>query len=241
MARKEVVSVKQYSEMETMLRVWSVEEIKDLMGRRAVYSANEERDRELNELWVSEPQHMATASFGRNTGYYVGLDAIRDYYVESHRRRIASLGGVGYMECHAVSSPYVRLAEDGQSARGLWYSIGQETYPGPDGTVKALWVHDKVAADFLLEEDGWKIWHLVLSNDVWHPAGVPMGAMPVKLPPEMDWIAQEFGTPTVPMQVHNPLYLWSDDYPAMPKPYRTMDAANSYGPEGHPSRRGEQE
>lgn len=54
-------------------------------------------------------------------------------------------------------------------------------------------------------------------------------------------MAQEFGTPTVPMQVHNPLYLWSDDYPAMPKAYRTIDAVNSYGPEGHPSRRGEQE
>ena len=114
-----------YDEKNTMWRVWAVEQIKDLMSRRAMYSANEERARELDELWVSQSAHQATASFGRNYGYYVGLDAIRSYYVDAHQKRIDALNGVGYMECHAVSSPYVELAEDGQSARGLWYSIGQ--------------------------------------------------------------------------------------------------------------------
>ena len=137
--------MRQYSEWETMKRVWDVEEIKDLMSRRAVYSANEERERELKELWVNQPDHMATASFGRNYGYYVGMDAIRSYYVDSHQTRIDALSGTGYMECHTVTSPYVELAGDGNSARGLWYSIGQETYPGPDGAPRALWVNDKVA------------------------------------------------------------------------------------------------
>ena len=231
--------MKVYSELETMRRVWAVEEIKDLMSRRAMYSANEERERELNELWVSEPEHASTAAFGRNYGYYVGKDAIRGYYVDRHKAKLAGLGGKGFMECHAVSTPYVELAGDGRSARGLWYSIGQETYPGPDGKPQALWVNDKIAADFLLEEDGWKIWRLLISNDVWHPAGVPMMAMPDKLPPEMDWIREEFGTPDVEMKVHDPLYLWSDDFPTMPKPYETMDVTRSYGPEGHPSYRKE--
>ncbi len=231
--------MKQFSELETMRRVWAVEQVKDLMSRRAMYSANEERDRELRELWVSEPAHQATASFGRNYGYYVGMDAIRDYYVTKHAERLEALGGIGYMECHAVSTPYVVLAEDGKSARGLWYSIGQETYPDANGKINALWVHDKIAADFLLEDDGWKIWRLILSNDVWHPASVPFMAMPDKLPEEMDWIRAEFGTPTVPMKVHDPLYLWTDDYPAMPKPYQTMSPEISYGPEGHPSHRKE--
>lgn len=231
--------MKKYTELETMRRVWAVEEIKDLMSRRAMYSANEERARELDELWVSSPENAATAAFGRNYGYYTGMDAIRGYYVDTHEKALAALGGRGYMECHAVSTPYVELAGDGRSARGLWYSIGQETYPGPDGRIQALWVNDKIAADFLLEDDGWKIWRLVLSNDVWHPAGVPMGAMPDKLPEEMDWIRREFGAPTVPMKVHDPLYLWSDDFPAMPKPYETIDAAHSYGPEGHPNYRKE--
>ena len=59
---------------ETMLRVWDVEEIKKLMSRRVYYIANEWRARELDELWVSDPEHQKTASFGRNTGYYVGME-----------------------------------------------------------------------------------------------------------------------------------------------------------------------
>ena len=231
--------MKQYDELETMCRVWAVEQIKDLMSRRAIYSANEERGRELDELWVKEPENQKTASFGRNYGYYVGMDAIRNYYVDSHMEKIEKYGGVGYMECHAVSSPYVELAGDGMSARGLWYSIGQETYPDAEGIPKALWVNDKIAADFLREGDSWKIWHLILSNDVWHPAAVPMGAMPDKLPEETDWIKAEFGTPTVAMEVHNPLYLWSDNYPAIPKPYEAIEDSNSYGPKGHPNYRKE--
>lgn len=226
--------MRKYTELETITRVWHVEQVKDLMSRRAMYSANEERQRELDELWVREPEHQATASFGRNYGYYVGMDQICAYYVDAHVKRLAPLDGVGYMESHATSSPYVELAGDGKSARGLWYSIGQETYPDADGKPRGLWVNDKIAADFLLEEDGWKIWHLVLSNDVWHVAGIPMGAMPDKLPEEMDWIRKEFGSPTVPMEVHNPLYLWSDNYPTMPPAYETITSAQSYGPEGHP-------
>jgi hypothetical protein len=228
-------------EKNTMWRVWAVEQIKDLMSRRAMYSANEERERELDELWVKRPDHQASAAFGRNYGYYVGMDQIRGYYVESHQKKVDALNGMGYMECHAVSSPYVELAEDGMSARGLWYSIGQETYPKPGETPKALWVNDKIAADFLWEEGGWKIYHLVISNDVWHPAGKAMTDMPDKLPKEMDWIREEFGEPTVPMEVHNPLYLWCDNYPTIPPHYKTMNAENSYGPEGHPNYRKEGE
>lgn len=231
--------MKQYSELETIRRVWDMELIKDLMSRRAMYSANEERNKELNELWVKESKHTKTAAFGRNYGYYVGMDEIRAYYVDAHKSKTDKLGGVGYMENHAVSSPYVELAADGMSARGLWYSIGQETYPGPDGQPRAIWVNDKIAADFVLEKGGWKIWHLLLSNDIWHPAGMPMAAMPDKITHEMDWIREEFGSPTIQMEVHNPLYLWTDNYPSMPKPYETIDNKNSYGPEGHPDYRKE--
>ena len=228
-----------YDEKNTMWRVWAVEQIKDLMSRRAMYSANEDRAQELDELWVSQPDHQATASFGRNYGYYVGLDEIRSYYVDTHQERIDALNGVGYMECHPVCSPYVQLSDDGQSARGLWYSIGQETYPDENGRSRGLWVNDKIAADFVLEEGGWKIWHLILSNDVWHEAGTPITEMPDKLPEEMDWVRKEFGTPTVPMNVHDPLYLWCDDYPTIPPRYQTINAENSYAPEGHPNYRKE--
>ena len=105
-------------------RVWDVEEIKKLMSRRVYYIANEWRARELDELWVSDPEHQKTASFGRNTGYYVGMEEIRKYYVDRH---LAEMGdGTGYLSNHPVSTGLVREAEDGRTAKGMWYSIAQE-------------------------------------------------------------------------------------------------------------------
>ena len=231
--------MKDRSDLENMKRVWYAEQIKDLMSRRAMYSANEERAKELDELWVKEPIHMASASFGRNYGYYVGMDAIRAYYLYSHEKKVKSYNGKGYCEVHPVGTPYVLLAEDGMSARGLWYSIGQETYPDMNGKPIPYWTNDRLAADFVLEKDGWKIWRLLISNDVWAIAGRPISEVPVRIPEEKDWIKKEFGTPTVPMKVHDPLYLWSDGYPDIPEFYDTLDASNSFGPEGHPNYRKE--
>ncbi len=95
---------KKYTDLEQMQRVWAVETIKDLMSRRAMYSAFELREQELNELWVSSPENMETASFGRNGGFYVGMNAIRSYYVKAHKKRLETSGNLGCMESHPVST-----------------------------------------------------------------------------------------------------------------------------------------
>ena len=77
---------RQYTDEELIQRVWDVEEIKKLIHKRVIYIANEMRKEELNDLWVQDPNHQKTASFGRNTGYYTGMDAIRDYYVVHHQK-----------------------------------------------------------------------------------------------------------------------------------------------------------
>ena len=147
--------MKQFTTEETMLRVWDVEEIKKLMGKRVYYIANEWRARELDELWVSDPELQKTASFGRNTGYYVGMDAIRAYYVDKHNAEMGD--GKGYLSNHPASTGLVREAEDGKTAKGMWYSIAQETRPNGDGTALALWMPEKIGVDFVKEAEGWKI------------------------------------------------------------------------------------
>lgn len=216
---------------ETMLRVWDVEEIKKLMSRRVYYIANEWRARELDELWVSDPEHQKTASFGRNTGYYVGMEEIRKYYVDRH---LAEMGdGTGYLSNHPVSTGLVREAEDGRTAKGMWYSIAQETRPNGDGTALALWMPEKIAVDFIREEDGWKIWHIVIANDLTNEAGGNYEKTPVYLDYATDPVAVEFGTPTIPMVTHDATFNWWDNYPPMPRPYETFADEISYGPEGY--------
>ena len=72
MAKKKIIR----SNEERIVRVWDIEQVKDLMSRRTVYDCNGQHQEELDELWVQVPENQKTASFGRNWGYYVGMEQI---------------------------------------------------------------------------------------------------------------------------------------------------------------------
>ena len=213
-----------YSDDELIRRVWDVEEIKKLVYKRSVYIANDWRARELDELWVKEPEHQATASFGKNIGWHVGMDAIRGWYDKQH--------GDGYMAFHPATTGLVELAGDGKTAKGLFYSIANETESNGDGTAKALWMPEKVAFDFIREGDEWKIWHLVAAVDLVSEAGEDYSQQDPYPNYASDPVMVEFGEPTVKQLIHDGTFNWWDDYPAMPEPYETWSDDISYGPEG---------
>ncbi len=200
-------------------RLWDIEDIKKLVHTRVYYLANEWREQELDELWTKEKKD--TASFGANTGFYVGMDSIRRWYTDIGDR------SAGYLTHHPVSTALVEVARDGQTARGLWYSIGQETVPG-----KAMWLSGKVAIDFVKEDGGWKIWHVVEANDVVCGAGESYGDGEVYWRPEQDPVACAFGSPDIQVLTHDPNFNWWDDYPAMPEPYDSWNDLVSYAPSG---------
>ena len=159
------------------------------------------------------------------------MEEIRKYYVDRH---LAEMGdGTGYLSNHPVSTGLVREAEDGRTAKGMWYSIAQETRPNGDGTALALWMPEKIAVDFIREDDGWKIWHIVIANDLTNEAGGNYEKTPVYLDYATDPVAVEFGTPTIPMVTHDATFNWWDNYPPMPRPYETFADEISYGPEGY--------
>lgn len=236
-----------YSEDEEMERVWAAEEIKDLMSRRAVYNANDDRRGEIEDLWVRKSTNRMTASYGTDFGFYVGMDEIVKYYVIKHQReRKAELDslrklypevgenalGTGALINHPVSSPFVEIAEDGKTGRGLWYSIGQETKVNNDGKCEGYWMLGKYAADFIREDGVWKIWHIMVSSDLYCHAGEDFGDQPEIFDPGEYMLEKEFGEPTIKQKLRTIEFYWSDDYPTMPKPYVTFDSDNSYGPEG---------
>ena len=241
---------KRYSDEELLGRIWDTEDIKKLVYKRAIYVTNEWRRQELEELWVSDPALQATASFGRNTGWYVGMDAIRGYYVEQHQRdRQAQLDalcaadpaiencpanlGLGCASTHTPSTGYVHIAGDGKTARAMFYSLAQETTAQPDGTALALWVPEKQAFDLVREADGWKIWHMVLATDITLEAGTNFEDHGPYADYDHDPVMQEFGTPTVPCICHDSTFNWWDNYPPIPQPYETYTDAESYAPAGY--------
>ncbi len=215
---------KDYTDEELIARVWDIEEIKKLVYKRGVYIANDWRERELDELWVKKPENQKTASFGKNIGWYVGMENIRAWYGKTH--------GAGYLAFHPASTGLVELAGDGQTAKGLFYSIAQETEPNGDGTARALWMPEKIGFDFIKEDGVWKIWHLIAAVDLVCEAGTDYSEQDPYPNYESDPVMIEFGTPTVPCLCHDGTFNWWDDYPAMPEPYWTFSDDISYGPEG---------
>lgn len=130
-----------YSDDERVIRIWDIETVKDLMSRRQVMQMNNERREELEKLWVTEPKYTATASLGSNWGYYVGMDEISRHYVAEYTdtlqkaldekcaanaaiENIRDNFGYGDLIAHHVSTPCVVLADDGKTAKGVWYSLG---------------------------------------------------------------------------------------------------------------------
>lgn len=127
----------------------------------------------------------------------------------------------------------MELAGDGKTAKGLWYAIAQETEAQPDGTGKALWMPEKIAVDFVKENDDWKIWHIVVSTDLVSEAGEDYSEQEVYHNYETNPVDVEFGTPTIAKLIHNTDFNWWDNYPPMPEAYETFSDAVSYGPEGY--------
>lgn len=235
-----------FIEAERIQRLWDIENIKTLMHKRVFLQTADQREEELDTMWVSGI-NVETASYGANWGYYVGMEAIRGYYLNAHEKALekqklengAADVNLGNMYARPVSTGLVELALDGKTAKGLWYSIGHISWAQPDGTARVQWILGKIAVDFLREDDGWKIWHLVDSVDVDCEAGVDYGDYPVYV----DWSSQsenpvrrEFGSPTIEKLTHDVTFNWWDDYPSLPpRNYSSFSNDISYGPEGYRS------
>lgn len=61
---------------------------------------------------------------------------------------------------HSLNTPVISVAEDGATAKGLWFSPGAITIPDDAGNLVSFWTWQKIGCDFIYENDTWKIWHL---------------------------------------------------------------------------------
>ncbi len=160
--------LRQFTDDEAIRRVWDVEEIKNLISRYTYFEAGNRREEALDTLWVSRPENTATASFGRNWGFFVGMDNIRRYYLGGNR-----FGAVGTMTMHPFSTKLLYVAEDGETAQGLWMGIGYEAAPNGEGKLEGKWVNERMAIDFKREDGVWKLWHVFVGTNFTNVAGFP--------------------------------------------------------------------
>ncbi len=225
-----------------------------VQNRMGIYSQHHLIKRE-GEIFTALWSTAQDVSLATNEGYYVGRDAVEGYYAALHQRNVLTnrllracfpekvegkteeeTYGIGTMNYYPLDTPVIEIAEDGKTAKGIWtlrntYSL--LTAGGPE----AYWQWAWVAADFIKEQDDWKIWHLQYLNDVHGKAGQPLHA-PYAPYPELPEFAEmrtfTMPEPTVKTCVR-PIYTADRPFqqpPRMPEPYARFEETFSYGWQG---------
>ena len=245
--------MRQFTDAEMMQRTYDVYMIKNVMARHAYFHSFGLHGRELDEIWVQKPENQATASFGQNWGYQVGMELIRRNYdtvnVRNQRRDMLAMQtkypdiedkpenyAIGSMLMHMLTAPYIEVAADGLTAQGLWYAPGQVTVAHPDG-VDAMYMYERYGVDFIKEDGEWKIWHLFIGTDFALEPGTLMTEQPVDMP-EFDLNDEDEDTNMIlthKFEAYTSRYNYFH-YPAIPQPYETFTDKQvvSNGPEGNP-------
>ena len=216
-----------FTEEERADRLISREAVVQLINRHSYYRTSGLRELELRTLWVSEPEHMASASLGYNKGYYLGMDAIREHYLKEFPCE------TGAASMNTASTPLVFIADDGQTARYLGYRFGFVAGADGKGGANAYMDIGLIFADAVLEDGEWKIWHLVLERDHTFTTAKNYSDLPVSRAPGNDPLEDNMETPPIAREVYNPLLGWEYLYQDMPRPYETYTPEDSYGPEGN--------
>lgn len=239
---------KELTDEEKVLRLWDVENVRKVMNRHSYYFSNEQREEELEKLWVRKPENQKTAAFGVNTGYYKGMDEIRKFYVDYRRKqRMEALKpynekngtpltdenlGFGCAAMHTATTPLIYIADDGKTAQYQGYRAGFQCTGKPDGSADCYMDLGLIHCDLMKEDGEWRIWHLEMERD--HTFTVAENYAAQKADPSWpDPLSGDFGEPTEKRTVYDPFFGWEYMFQDMPRPYETMTDERSYGPEGN--------
>jgi len=246
-------------------KVADVQEIQNVMSRHAYYYSAGQHQRELEELWALDIPDVCWHS---DAGYWIGKDLLWEYYVDYFDDfRTVDLKafvklhpeiefskenlGSGTFMFHTNTTPVIEVAEDGKTAKGLWYSVGKLVQtPGGKQSPMNMW--ERYGVDFIKVDGKWKIWHFFVHTDFSAGPGQSWAADDMKMPEGFDPGAMPDGggqppmmgggeagesasapSPTIASEngdVRGPTYDPPTEYPRVPVPYKTFSETFSYGP-----------
>lgn len=223
-------------------------EIRNIMGRISHdYAVKQEA--EIYNRYFSRREDVC---LGLNNGYYKGADAVSGYYKaldeeialgsrllqemfpdELGDKTAEEVYGVGMISYVPFESQVIEIADDGQSAKGIWNVRGSTCRLTEAGPV-ANWIFGWAAADFVLEDGQWKILNLLLIYNIDHQCGVGFCEdekvfEPVpELAPMADFHLPEPNFPGTVFQTFCPDRPKAVS-PRCPEPYDTLANTFSYG------------
>lgn len=128
------------------------------------YYHAQNRDRDWYFLTFARKAPDIAVGHGQ-MGIMVGKEALESR-IFAERRPEDEEGGpggrVGWIFLHPTASQYIEVAGDGQTARGVFLSIGTESAGDDRGVLKPAWGWGSYGVDFIKEDGEWKIWHFYI-------------------------------------------------------------------------------
>ncbi len=211
-------------------RVKAVNEIQRLMGDYFnTHVANPNEPINHFNQWEYFADREDSTYEVANYGLLKGFKNIQFFFREKQEGMSDENGKVytGWMFEHDLCSPQIVIADDGETARGVWMSPGHETICF-GGVAHPEWAWGRVAADFIRIDGQWKIWHYHWYRLFRTPFGVPWtetNQQSVSKPLDKERIRRFGGEPekTFPPTYFHPYS--TDTYvecaPRTPQPYAT--------------------
>lgn len=236
-------------------RAMATIEVQNCYSKHAYYHAIGAHCEELADIWVKEDGEYAKTAHWIRMGSLLeeGIDLIKEHYCivneESKKEKLEMVNkyfpevenvpenlGIGYgYTIHTQTTPIIEIADDGRTAKGIWYSPGIGTnIDMVDGKpmISGSWFFEKYAVDFVKEDGEWKIWHLI---NVMDPTPSSWGMDPLAKGPQGGGPAPGSGDNSEEglKPVDDPYESWSPTtkskiYPRFPEPYSTFSETFSY-------------
>ncbi|MGB9660766.1 MAG: nuclear transport factor 2 family protein [Moorellaceae bacterium] len=124
-------------------------EICNLQGRYNHYLATDQYDKIATLFAQKTPGVKAEMA---DSGVWEGLEGVMKLF-QHLGTKYHFPGG---LFVHQLTTPVIEVSKDGTRARGMWFSLGTNTYKANDGTLEAMWQVGKYNNTFVKEEGKWK-------------------------------------------------------------------------------------
>lgn len=237
-----------YTAEELLCRLEWRRELRNLMGRISHdYAVKQE-----GEVYARYFSSRDDVCLGLNDGWYSGAEAVKGYYAglkaeialssqliqkmfpkELGEKSEEEVFGVGMMTYLPFESQVIEIADDGETAKGIWNIRGSDSKLTGSGPI-AYWTFGWAAVDFIMEQGEWKIWHMQLLYNIYCQCGTGFCDEPKAFEPVAGFEAMDsfrLPAPNVPQTLMETFRADRPkaQSPACPVPYATFSETFSYG------------
>jgi hypothetical protein len=136
---------------ERIARLRDTDHVDDLMARYCDSQRSLRHLEQCTDLFALREPDVSVRL--RGVGQWTGANEVQKWCAMRARAREGSASSV-----RELATPYIVVAQDGATARGVWSAPGYELFDDEH----LFWSRVIYAVDFTRQDEEWKIWHLCI-------------------------------------------------------------------------------